>query len=246
MAEAELGLRERKKLETRRHLATTALGLFMARGFDEVSVAEVAAAAGVSKMTVFNHFPAKEDLVFELTADRGLPDLAGAVRRRAAGVSAIAAVRAEARLEFERQADESDFEDRMEAFIRMVFRSTTLMHGFGRRWIAVQTELGGVLAEETGLPAPRGDLEQEFFRAVQDDLGGETLTEVLGAIGGPALRPHVVAAQVVSALQQVTMLNLVRRLSGVERNASARQAIADLDTAFDLLEGGLANYAVKP
>ncbi|MBO9534923.1 MAG: hypothetical protein J7513_18260, partial [Solirubrobacteraceae bacterium] len=49
----------------------------------------------------------------------------------------------------------------------------------------------------------------------------------------------------VSVLQQVTMLNLVRGLSGVPRAESARQAIADLDTAFDLLEGGLANYAIK-
>lgn len=242
---SEPGLRERKKLETRHRLATTALGLFMDRGFDEVSVAEVAEAAGVSKMTVFNHFPAKEDLVFELTADRGLPDLAAAVRGRAPGESAIAAVRREARREFERQAEESDYEERMAAFIRMVFRSPTLLQGFGRRWITVQNALAVALAEETGQPVPRGELEHEFFRAVRDELDPAALEEILRATSGPALRPHAVAAQLVSALQQVTMLNLVRRLSGVDRKQSASQAIADLDATFDLLESGLATYAIK-
>ncbi|MBO9534876.1 MAG: TetR/AcrR family transcriptional regulator, partial [Solirubrobacteraceae bacterium] len=191
----ELGLRERKKRETRRRLAETALGLFLERGFDEVSVAEVAEAAGVSKMTVFNHFPAKEDLVFELTSDRGLPDLAAAVRARAPGVSAVAAIRAEARLEFQRQIDaDDDFDSQVPAFIRMVFRSPTLLQGFGRRWITVQTALGIALAEETGVPAPRGDLEQEFFAAVRSDTGAETLREVVGAIGGDALPASIVAA----------------------------------------------------
>src|ERR1700712_5361728 len=71
IAVAELGLRERKKRETRQHLSDIATGLFYERGFDAVSVAEVADAAGVSKMTVFNYFPRKEDLFF----DRG-PELA--------------------------------------------------------------------------------------------------------------------------------------------------------------------------
>ncbi|BBJ40169.1 hypothetical protein SSPO_028870 [Streptomyces antimycoticus] len=40
-----------------------ATGLFLERGFDRVTVAEVAAAAEVSVNTVYNYFPAKEDLV---------------------------------------------------------------------------------------------------------------------------------------------------------------------------------------
>ncbi|GAA3548385.1 TetR/AcrR family transcriptional regulator [Nonomuraea rosea] len=58
----EEGLRERKKRETRQRIADMAMGLFMARGFDNVTVAEVARAADVSVNTVFNYFPTKEDL----------------------------------------------------------------------------------------------------------------------------------------------------------------------------------------
>ncbi|SEH03203.1 DNA-binding transcriptional regulator, AcrR family [Nonomuraea solani] len=58
----EEGLRERKKRETRQRIADIAMGLFMARGFDNVTVAEVARAADVSVNTVFNYFSTKEDL----------------------------------------------------------------------------------------------------------------------------------------------------------------------------------------
>ncbi|MGW2157157.1 TetR/AcrR family transcriptional regulator [Nonomuraea sp. NPDC001699] len=58
----EEGLRERKKRETRQRIADMAMGLFMTRGFDSVTVAEIARAADVSVNTVFNYFPTKEDL----------------------------------------------------------------------------------------------------------------------------------------------------------------------------------------
>ncbi|MFB7029438.1 MULTISPECIES: TetR/AcrR family transcriptional regulator [unclassified Streptomyces] len=63
------GLRERKKARTRQVLSDTAVALFLERGFDGVSVAEVAAAAEVSKPTLFRYFPVKEDLVLHRFAD---------------------------------------------------------------------------------------------------------------------------------------------------------------------------------
>jgi AcrR family transcriptional regulator len=60
-----VGLRETKKLRTRQEIADTAMRLFATRGFDHVTVAEVAEAAGVSQKTVFNYFPTKEDLFYD-------------------------------------------------------------------------------------------------------------------------------------------------------------------------------------
>ena len=57
------GLRERKRLRTRQVIQEHALRLFVERGYDATTVADVAAAADVSSMTVFRHFPTKEDLV---------------------------------------------------------------------------------------------------------------------------------------------------------------------------------------
>ncbi|MFF0344387.1 TetR/AcrR family transcriptional regulator [Kribbella sp. NPDC004875] len=61
----EIGRRERKKQQTRQAISDVATNLFLERGFDAVTVAEVARAADVAVQTVFNHFPAKEDLFFD-------------------------------------------------------------------------------------------------------------------------------------------------------------------------------------
>src|SRR5215213_4327779 len=58
------GLRERKKQRTREQIAEAARELFTERGFDRVTVAQVARAAEVSEQTVFNYFATKEDLVY--------------------------------------------------------------------------------------------------------------------------------------------------------------------------------------
>ena len=63
--EAGLGLRERKKRKTRLAISQVATALFIERGFDDVTVAEVAAAAEVSVNTVFNYFSTKEELFFD-------------------------------------------------------------------------------------------------------------------------------------------------------------------------------------
>ncbi|MEV6968414.1 TetR family transcriptional regulator [Hamadaea sp. NPDC051192] len=88
----EPGLRERKKKETSARLWRAALDLFAERGFDAVSTAEIAAAADVSKMTLFNYFPTKEDLILMPVEDH-IDEPARVVRARPDGQSAIEALR---------------------------------------------------------------------------------------------------------------------------------------------------------
>lgn len=90
----EPGLRERKKQETRRRITDAAIELFAARGFEQVPVADIAAAADVSTATVFNYFPAKEDLIYDGMASFH-ESLLAAIRERAAGVGVVAAFRAQ-------------------------------------------------------------------------------------------------------------------------------------------------------
>ena len=86
------GLRERRKRETRQAISDIATGMFAARGYDQVTIAEIAAAAGVAKMTVTNYFPRKEDLVFD-QAEGLIRQLAEVIATRAPGESLLAAVR---------------------------------------------------------------------------------------------------------------------------------------------------------
>ncbi|WP_254920830.1 TetR/AcrR family transcriptional regulator [Blastococcus mobilis] len=84
------GARERRRQETRTKIVDAATDLFAERGFDAVSVMEIARRAGVVEKTVFNHFPVKEGLVFD--ADPPMrAALLDAVRRRPAGESVSAA-----------------------------------------------------------------------------------------------------------------------------------------------------------
>ncbi|WP_433668852.1 TetR/AcrR family transcriptional regulator [Nocardia sp. CA-136227] len=87
-----MALREEKKAATRTALADAAMALFAEKGFDKVTVAEVARAANVSVNTAFNYFPTKEDLFFD-RQDEVVDRLAAAVRDREPGESAAAAVR---------------------------------------------------------------------------------------------------------------------------------------------------------
>src|SRR3954449_6239292 len=88
--EGELGLRERKKLRTRQLIADTARRLFAERGFEHVTVAEVAREAEVAQATVFNYFPTKEDLFYS-RLEAFEDELLAALRRRPAGTSVAAA-----------------------------------------------------------------------------------------------------------------------------------------------------------
>ncbi len=87
-----IGLRERKKQQNRREIFEASQRLFAKRSFEAVTVAEVAQAANVSEMTVYNYFPTKDDL-FYAGMQFFEEQLVEAVRNRARGESALKAFR---------------------------------------------------------------------------------------------------------------------------------------------------------
>src|SRR5215475_4902889 len=84
----EIGLREHKKRQTRAAIADAAANLFAARGFRNVTVDEVASAAGVSRKTVFNYFSSKEDMLFDRDAEIR-ETLVAALEDRTPGTSVV-------------------------------------------------------------------------------------------------------------------------------------------------------------
>ncbi|MCL7368732.1 TetR/AcrR family transcriptional regulator [Streptomyces sp. ESR1.13] len=146
------GLRERKKRQTRQYISDVATGLFLERGFEAVTVAEVADAADVSVNTVYNYFPAKEDLF--LDRSKGVVDrLSRWVRGRRGGESAASAVLRELREEVESVSPRVGLMDGYAAFMRVVQESPALR---SRMWAIGQevlADLERTLREETGAPA---------------------------------------------------------------------------------------------
>ncbi|MEU7432051.1 TetR/AcrR family transcriptional regulator [Streptomyces sioyaensis] len=146
------GLRERKKRQTRQYISDVATGLFLERGFDAVTIAEIAGAAEVSVNTVYNYFPAKEDLFFDRS--KGVADrLSRFVRGRPAGESAAEAVLRELREEVEAVSPRVGLMEGYERFMRVVHDAPTLK---ARLWYLqqeVHDNLEVTLREETGAPA---------------------------------------------------------------------------------------------
>lgn len=85
-------LRTRKRLATRQSISDAATLLFFERGFDQVTVDQIAAAADVGRMTVFNHFPRKEDMFFD-REEEGRELLRQTLLQREAGVAPVESLR---------------------------------------------------------------------------------------------------------------------------------------------------------
>ncbi|PJZ65809.1 TetR/AcrR family transcriptional regulator [Leptospira wolffii] len=76
-----MGLREQKKAKTRKLISDIARDLFIEKGFEAVTVAEIAEKAEVAVTTLFNYFPTKESLIFDLE-DEIDSDISEAIRER--------------------------------------------------------------------------------------------------------------------------------------------------------------------
>ncbi|MBC2869311.1 TetR/AcrR family transcriptional regulator [Streptomyces mexicanus] len=143
------GLRERKKRQTRQRISDIATGLFLERGFAAVTMADVAEAADVSVNTVYNYFPAKEDLFLDRAA--GVVErLARWVRGRAVGESAARAVLRELREEVEAVSPRVGLMEGYGRFMRVVHEAPTLRSRLWSLQQESQDTLESALREETG------------------------------------------------------------------------------------------------
>ncbi|PJG61469.1 TetR family transcriptional regulator [Yersinia kristensenii] len=133
--------RTRKRLATRQSISTAATRLFLARGFDHVTVDEIAAAADVGRMTVFNYFPRKEDMFFD--RDEEVRDiLRQAIQQCDPAVSAIDALRLLAHRLIVEQSPLVEFSVASQGFIATIEASETLK----ARARAIRDELAQVVA----------------------------------------------------------------------------------------------------
>ena len=194
----EGGLRERKKARTRADIAAAAMELFRERGFDAVTVAEIAQAAGVSEKTVFNYFPAKEDLVRHRGAER-MAELVEAVRERPPGESLIEPFR-RMTMDFLDEVETSAVES-IVAVPRLVMGSATLRERLFLGWEKEAATLTPLVAERLGLP--EDDLEAAvtaralswahrlvFRAAFTRLLAGEDQRAVAASLRGEAVRAY--------------------------------------------------------
>ncbi|MFJ8894306.1 TetR/AcrR family transcriptional regulator [Leifsonia sp. NPDC102414] len=180
---------ERGGPQTRARIAEIASGLFLERGFDAVTVAEVARAAGVSSVTVFNHFPRKEDLFLDRAAD-AVDLLRTAVRDRADGTDVLGSLRdATLRLVDER-SPLSGVDGRSIPFFRTVAGSPALI----ARAREISSELQRTLADELDADeAYTGDagLFAAFFIAGYGTVLVDTARRLIGGEAeATVLREH--------------------------------------------------------
>jgi AcrR family transcriptional regulator len=142
------GLRERKKRATRTAIAVAARRLFAERGFDDVTVAEVAVAADVSEKTVFNHFATKEDLAFA-GGEARLNQLLADIAQRPAGTSVLDVFRATTDAMIDGLATTTEDDD---FFVvpRIIRDSRVLQERLTTGWEHESAALTAVIAETAG------------------------------------------------------------------------------------------------
>ena len=215
---AAMGLRELKKQQTRQLIADTAWRLFADRGFDRVTVAEVARQAQVAEATVFNYFPTKEDLFYSRLEAFGA-GLLEAVAAREPGEPALAAVRryllGSGGLLAQIAAGDAEALQRLRTVSRVIAASPSLL-AREQQAIARSTDaLAELLAAETGAPA--------------DDVTAR------------------VAANALLGVQRTLVDHVRRRVLADDQPERLADDVRELGRrAFALLERGLGDYAVKP
>ncbi|MET8468891.1 TetR family transcriptional regulator [Streptomyces sp. NPDC006422] len=149
------GRRERKKAATRKALSDAALRLFLERGYDDVKVAEIAAAADTALTTLFAHFPGGKEALILGDSEERKASLTAAVRERADGVSVLDALH-----DFMsgRGMFADDLDDEFRRRLDLVVTTPALRRYARTLWVECEHELAQVIAEETGKDADSVEL----------------------------------------------------------------------------------------
>ncbi|MDT3397117.1 TetR family transcriptional regulator [Streptomyces sp. B1866] len=210
----ESGLRERKRQRMYRTISEAAIALFLEHGFDRVSVADVAAAAEVSKPTLFRYFPAKEDLALHRLADHEA-EAGRVVAGRAPGRSPLDALHRHLVAGLDRRDPVTGLNDEPDvlAFHRLLYGTPSLV---------------------ARLFAYTGRSEEALARALAAS-GGPT--------GPDDLVARLAAAQVVATQRVLALENWRRIAAGAAADDVHPDAVAAADRAFAMLRAGLAPYA---
>ncbi|MDV9187213.1 TetR family transcriptional regulator [Streptomyces sp. SR27] len=188
------GLRERKKERTRQALSEAAIALFLERGFDAVSVAEVAAAAEVSKPTLFRYFPAKEDLVLHRFADHEDESARVVTAGRRAGTAPLDALHAHFLDGLSRRDPVTGLCDHpaVLAYLRLLYDTPALaarMQAYQRRSEAVLAgalggdPLGARLAAGQIVAVLRVLAEENTARIAAGETAGQVEADAVAAAG---------------------------------------------------------------
>lgn len=216
------GLRERRKQQTRQTISDIATHMFAEHGFDEVTISQVADAAGVAKMTVTNYFPRKEDLVFD-RAEAVIRHLADVVTTRAPGESMLAAVRRD----YADSVARADVTLGMSspAFARMINNSPVLTSRGRDMLFQRERALGDAIAAETSTDGPQERLVAAllaaphrvlYAEASERSLAGQPRAEICNWLA-------VAAAQAFDLLEPSLGSYRIRDEAGGEHSRAAGQ-----------------------
>jgi AcrR family transcriptional regulator len=209
-----MGLRERKKQQTRDLIAGTARRLFTERGFESVTVAQIAQEADVAEATVFNYFPTKEDLFYS-RLEAFEEDLLTAVRERGPGVPVLDAFRdflLARRGVFAMNAPGGDDEatEQLRTVTRVITESPALLARERQVFARYADALAALIADETG--SSRGDVA-----------------------------PRVVAYALLGTHRALIDFVRERALAGARASQISREVRVQARRAFAQLEHGLGN-----
>jgi AcrR family transcriptional regulator len=215
MMELSVSLRESNKARTRLSISDVATRLFIERGFDHVTVAEIADAAHVSVKTVFNYFSSKEELFFD-RADAVRDALLDAIRLRPPATPMLEALRsvlADRRVPFDGEGWRA-------------LRSPEHYEQF-RSFIATEHASPALRARRLVIADQWGDA---FAEAFETELGDRRAARVLGAlvIGVMTLRERELST---AMLERTSARTVERRVRAVVDEGFARltRAFTDLD-----------------